>query len=80
MKKHYKDPAAVKANGICPWSGCACRRAPTCIMSAPESCIHLVQNRVSTCELCKKANGPCEGTYLCFRDVRDAEVRKYVYS
>ena len=73
MRKHRKDPAAVKAEGKCPWSdGQPCRTAKSCVMSAPESCVHLIQNRVGTCELCRKVNGPCGGTYLCFRDVQVA--------
>ena len=80
MRKHYVDAGVLKADGKCPWSGCECARAPLCIMSAAESCAHLVQNRVSTCNLCKKVNGPCEGTYLCFRDARDAERKQHVHS
>lgn len=77
MMKHYLDPAARKAVGTCPWSDCDCARAPSCILSAPESCVHLIQNRIDRCEHCVKLNGPCENTYLCFRDARDIQKRRH---
>lgn len=72
----YTRPEDMKAEGKCPWSGGElCRRAPLCIMAAPEACVHLIQNRVGACSMCEEANGPCAGTFLCFLDVQDAERR-----
>lgn len=70
-----KTAADIKAEGVCPWSGCGCARAPRCIMAATEACVHLVRSRVVGCKECREANGTCEDAFLCFLDVRDAERR-----
>ena len=60
-------------SGKCPWSSCACKRAPLCVLSATEACAHIV-NRGNTCTQCRTdSGGTCEDMFLCFKDVRDAD-------
>lgn len=68
----------ARASGVCPWSGCVCRRAPRCVMAAAEACDHLIRRRAAGCAECRAANGACDGTFLCFLDMRDAESGRRV--
>ena len=76
MSGQHKLPADVKAGGECPWSGCACRRAARCAMTAAEACVHLIRRRVAGCAECRASNGACDWTFLCFLDARDAERKR----
>lgn len=63
----------LKASGVCPWSGCKCRRAQRCTMSATDACNNLVRRRVKNCGTCANA-GACDDLFVCFMDVMDAEA------
>jgi hypothetical protein len=69
-------PDALRAAGACPWSGCGCRRAKLCVMTAPEACAHIVFKHVRNCRECRETNENCDDAFLCFRDVRDAATRR----
>lgn len=63
----------LRDSGTCPWSECACKRAPLCVLSAAEACAHTV-NRGNTCSQCfKDTKSPCADVFLCFKDIRDAQ-------
>ena len=67
-------------SGKCPWSSCACKRAPLCVLSATEACAHIV-NRGNTCSQCRKdSKGTCADMFLCFKDVRDAQRGKLAFN